>query len=90
MSVIARGQSRASLRSAPHPAVERPIRELKGFAKVFLRPGESQETSVSLDRRSFAYFDSRTSQWKADPGHYEISIGAHRAICESSRISTLQ
>jgi beta-glucosidase len=62
--------------SAAQPAVERPVRELKGFAKVFLRPGESQETSVSLDRRSFAYFDSRTSQWKADPGQYEISIGA--------------
>jgi beta-glucosidase len=62
--------------SARQPAVERPVRELKGFAKIFLRPGESQETSVSLNRRSFAYFDSRTSQWKADPGQYEISIGA--------------
>ena len=62
--------------SATQPAVERPVRELKEFAKVFLQPGESKQTSVSLDRRSFAYFDSRTSQWKADPGRYEISIGA--------------
>jgi beta-glucosidase len=37
---------------------------------------ESQRETLSLDRRSFAYFDSRTSQWKADPGRYEISIGA--------------
>jgi beta-glucosidase len=41
-----------------------------------LLPGESQEQTLLLDRRSFAYFDSRTSQWKSDPGRYEISIGA--------------
>lgn len=62
--------------AATQPAVERPVRELKGFAKVFLLPGESKETTLSLGRRSFAYFDSRTGQWRADPGKYEISIGA--------------
>jgi len=62
--------------SAAQPTVERPVRELKGFAKVLLLPGESKQTTLSLDRRSFAYFDSRTSQWKADPGRYEISVGA--------------
>jgi beta-glucosidase len=58
------------------PTVERPLKELKGFAKVFLLPGESKRTTLSLDRRSFAYFDSRTGQWRTDPGRYEISIGA--------------
>jgi beta-glucosidase len=62
--------------SAEQPAVERPVRELKGFAKISLLPGESKRTTLSLDRGSFSYFDSRTSQWKADPGRYEISIGA--------------
>jgi beta-glucosidase len=62
--------------SAEQPAVERPVRELKGFAKISLLPGESTRTTLSLDRGSFSYFDSRTSQWKADPGRYEISIGA--------------
>ena len=62
--------------TAKQPTVERPVRELKGFAKVFLLPGESKRTTLSLDRRSFAYFDSRTSQWRTDPGRYEISIGA--------------
>jgi beta-glucosidase len=61
---------------AEQPAVERPLRELKGFTKVFLVPGESKQTTLLLDRRSFAYFDSRTNQWKTDPGRYEISIGA--------------
>jgi beta-glucosidase len=62
--------------SAEQPTVERPIRELKGFAKVFLLPGESKQTTLSLDRRSFAYFDSRKRQWRTDPGRYEISVGA--------------
>ena len=61
---------------AAQPTVERPVRELKGFAKVFLLPGESKQTTLSLDRRSFAYFDSRTGQWRTDPGKYEISVGA--------------
>jgi beta-glucosidase len=56
--------------------VERPVRELKGFAKISLLPGESKRTTLLLERRSFAYFDPRTSQWKADPGRYEISVGA--------------
>jgi beta-glucosidase len=56
--------------------VERPVRELKGFAKVYLLPGESKQITLELERRSFAYFDTRTSQWKTDPGLYEISIGA--------------
>ena len=62
--------------AAAQSTVERPVRELKGFAKVFLLPGESKRTTLSLDRRSFAYFDSRTSQWRTDPGTYQISIGA--------------
>jgi beta-glucosidase len=62
--------------SAVQPAVARPVKELKEFAKVFLLPGESKQTTLSLDRKSFAYFDSRTSQWRTDPGGYVISIGA--------------
>ncbi len=62
--------------AAKQPTVERPVRELKGFAKVFLLPGETKQASLNLDRRSFAYFDARAAQWKTDPGKYEISIGS--------------
>jgi beta-glucosidase len=62
--------------AAAQSTVERPVRELKGFAKVFLLPGESKRTTLLLDRRSFAYFDSRTSRWRTEPGTYQISIGA--------------
>ncbi len=62
--------------TAAHPAVERPVRELKGFVKVSLAPGETKRSTLSLNRRSFAYFDRRTSQWRTDPGEYVIAIGA--------------
>ena len=58
------------------PAIERPVRELKGFEKVFLSRGESKVITIRLDRKSFAYFDPAASDWKTDPGEYEISIGA--------------
>ncbi|MBV8378296.1 MAG: glycoside hydrolase family 3 C-terminal domain-containing protein [Verrucomicrobia bacterium] len=71
------GAEVAELYLAPvHPAMERPLKELKGFAKVSLAPGESRQTTLTLDRRSFACFDSRAGQWRTDPGKYKISVGA--------------
>ena len=60
---------------AVQPKVERPVKELKGFAKVQLQPGESKKVTLSLNRRSFAYFDPDTRRWRADAGTYEISVG---------------
>jgi beta-glucosidase len=59
-----------------HPAVDRPVKELKGFEKVFLAPGESTRVNLTLDRRSFAYFDPDKNEWRADPGIYEIVVGS--------------
>jgi beta-glucosidase len=61
---------------ATQPTVERPVRELKGFEKVFLSPGESKVVTLTLDRSSFAYFDPAAGRWATDPGEYEIAIGA--------------
>ncbi len=58
-----------------HPTVERPEKELKGFGRVQLRPGETQVVSVKLDPRSFSFFDTNTSTWKADAGVYDIELG---------------
>ena len=46
----------------PHPAVPRPVKELKGFAKVELKPGETRRVSVTLDRRAFAYYDVKNAE----------------------------
>jgi beta-glucosidase len=60
---------------AIQPKVERPVKELKGFTKVLLQPGESKRVTLSLDRQSFAYFGPDIRGWKIDPGTYEISVG---------------
>jgi beta-glucosidase len=58
-----------------HAKVPRPPKELKGFAKVSLRPGETQRVTVNLDRRSLSYYDVSAKQWRADPGQFEVLVG---------------
>jgi beta-glucosidase len=62
-----------------HAKVPRPPKELKGFAKVSLRPGETQRVTVDLNRRSFSYYDVQAKQWRADPGVFEILVGRSSA-----------
>jgi beta-glucosidase len=57
------------------PLVPRPARELKGFARVNLRPGETREAKVELNGRAFSYFDVKTHQWRVDPGKFAIYVG---------------
>jgi beta-glucosidase len=60
----------------PRPQIDRPVRELKGFAKVALKPGETRTVQFTLQPRALAYFDTPGHQWKANAGDYEIQIGA--------------
>lgn len=63
--------------AAPSINVEKPVHELKGFAKTkLLKPGESQKLSFELDKRSLASFWSGIDAWVADKGDYEVRIGA--------------
>ena len=57
-------------------SLPRPIKELKGFSKVMLQPGESREVEFVLDRTSLSYFDDAKHAWVAEPGHFEVLIGA--------------
>jgi len=59
--------------------VVRPEKELKGFAKVELRPGETRRVSLPLDFRSLAYFDAAGRQWRADAGTYTVRVGGSSA-----------
>ena len=61
------------------PKIERPVKELKGFSRVELKPGESRSVTVNLDRRAFSYFDVNQKQWTSDPGDYDILIGSSSA-----------
>jgi beta-glucosidase len=72
-----------------HAGVPRPVKELKSFAKVFLRPGEQKEVTLTLDRRSFSYFDVKNNRWTADPGDFSILVGSSSAQIELKGVFTL-
>jgi len=59
----------------PHAGLPRPIKELKGFAKVNLKPGETKRVMLTLDRRAFSYYNVPSREWRADPGEFTILIG---------------
>ena len=63
-------------------SVPRPVKELKGFRKVFLQPGETKAVSITLDRSSLSFYDETSQQWKAEPGEFAIMAGT------SSDVST--
>ncbi|MCI5873610.1 MAG: glycoside hydrolase family 3 C-terminal domain-containing protein [Clostridiales bacterium] len=57
--------------------VFRPVKELKGFAKVFLRAGEEKEVTIALDDKAFRFFDVRTNTWEIETGNYTVYVGAN-------------
>jgi len=60
----------------PHASVPRPPKELKGFSRVDLAPGEMKIVSVELDRRAFCFYDVPGKSWKFEPGEFTIQVGA--------------
>jgi beta-glucosidase len=58
-----------------NPAVDRPEKELKGFTKVYLEPGQSKTVSIPLDSRSLAYYVDNTDSWNVDAGKFKIRVG---------------
>ena len=54
---------------------DRPLKELKGFAKVELQPGEKKSVSITIDARSLSYFEEKIGDWFAPSGKYEILVG---------------
>ena len=57
-------------------AAKRPLKELKGYEKVALNPGETKTVTMTLDKRSFAWYSTDLHDWYAATGEYEIMIGA--------------
>jgi beta-glucosidase len=62
-----------------HPQVPRPPQELKGFSRVDLKPGETRHVTVSLDARSFAWYDERAAAWHADAGSFTVHVSRSSA-----------
>jgi beta-glucosidase len=61
--------------SDPSAKVSRPERELKGFEKVRLAPGETKHVTLSLDARAFSYWDEGAHKWRIDPGKFVLRVG---------------
>jgi beta-glucosidase len=77
------GKETAQLYVRPRgPSVERPVKELKGFAKVALAPGERREVRLTLDARAFSFWDPARHAWIAEPGAYDLLICASAADIE--------
>lgn len=56
--------------------VFRPTKELKGFTKVFINPGQTKTVTIPFDDKTFRYFNVKTNKWEVEAGDYTIMIGA--------------
>ena len=70
--------------SLPGSAVQRPVRELKGFVSVALAAGESREVAVAVRRADLAYWDIRLDGWVVEGGEYAVEVGASSRDIRSS------
>lgn len=62
---------------APEGEVARPVRELRGFDKIMLEPGEEKTVTFELDMRAFAYWNTQIHDWLVQDGIYRILIGCN-------------
>lgn len=56
-------------------SVDRPLKELKGFKKVFLQPGETKSVSITINKDALSFYDEATQSWKAEDGDFEALVG---------------
>jgi len=59
----------------PSAKVKRPMKELKGYQKVNIEPGVTQHVTLTLDKRSLAYWDVASNNWRVDPGQFTVFVG---------------
>ncbi|MCC8114752.1 MAG: glycoside hydrolase family 3 C-terminal domain-containing protein [Bacteroidales bacterium] len=65
-------------------SVDRPVKELKGFAKVSLAPGETKEVTITIGKDALSYFDAAAHQWVAEPGEFIAHAAASATDVKSS------
>lgn len=56
-------------------SVDRPYKELKGFDKVYLEPGQSKDVKITIDVKALSFFDEAAHDWKAEPGEFTALVG---------------
>ena len=63
----------------PESTIFRPVKELKGFKKIWLEPGEEKAITITLNKRAFAFFNVKTNGWCVESGIFNIYVGASSA-----------
>ncbi len=71
-------------------SVDRPVKELKGFSKVELAPGETQQVSITVKGSDLGYFDADSHQWVVEPGVFEALVGSSSADIRSKTKFTIK
>ena len=56
-------------------SVDRPKKELKGFQKVYLQPGEKKDVTITINKEALSFYDESSSSWKAEAGKFEALVG---------------
>jgi len=73
--------------SDPECSVERPVKELRSFGKVFLQPGETKTVEMLVNNRGFAFYDVASKAFLVEPGEFVIHVGTSSdRIVESATI----
>ena len=68
----------------------RPVKELRGFKKVFLNPGEETTVSLELSKRAFAFYNVKLGDWMVETGEFDILIGASSRDIKLSKTITVE
>jgi len=72
------------------PVIDRPVKELKGFKKVFLQPGKSKTVSIPVHLKDFAFWSIKENDWKVNSGEYLIEVGtSSQDILQKIKINNL-
>ena len=74
----------------PQASIDRPVKELKGFEKVWLNPGESKKVSFTIDASALSYYDMSRSAWYAEPGEFQALLGSTSSDIRANVTFTLK
>ena len=72
-----------------HPRIPRPSKELKGFARVNLRPGETRHVTIPLNGRAFSFYDVSAHGWRINPGEFTVYVGQSVEQLELKNVLTI-
>ena len=70
--------------SQPKASVQRPVKELKAFQKIFLKQNETQTVKMAVKVHDMAFYNDKTNSWIVEPGEFVIHIAASSADIKSS------